>query len=327
VNAPLVSVLLTAYNRERHIASSIESVLAQTFRDYELLITDNCSTDGTLEIARAYERLDPRIRVVVNERNLGQFGNRNRAAALARGSLLKYHDSDDLMYPHCLSVMVPMLLSEPRAGFGLSAGQLWPGGPCPMLLTPRMAYQREFFGQGLFFCGPSGALFRAEVFRKLGSFVDEGAPSDHLFWMRACTSVSVLLMPADLFWYRLHPSQEFQSAKAQREYARVAGLAWRALHAPECPLTPEEREQAKRNRAYHVAKRTLEDVRRGRWEFAWRRWRQSQMRPGDWLRYLRRPMRNALAGTPLDADGTFIMPHWVHAAAGAAGEIAEVTRP
>ena len=133
-----------------------------------------------------------------------------------------------------------------------------------MLLTPRMAYQREFFGEGLFFCGPAGALFRAEVFRALGGFSDEGVASDHLFWMRACKTASVLLMPADLFWYRLHPAQEFQSAKGQREYARVPGLVWRALQEPDCPLTPDEREQAKRNRAYHVARRTFEDLRRGR---------------------------------------------------------------
>src|SRR5258708_34709462 len=118
---PAVSVLLTAYNRAPYIASSIESLLSQTFGDFEPLITDNCSTDGTFDIAKKYEGLDSRIRVVQNERNLGQFGNRNRAAELARGSLLKYHDSDDLMYPHCLAVMVPILLSEPRAGFGLSA--------------------------------------------------------------------------------------------------------------------------------------------------------------------------------------------------------------
>ncbi len=310
MNAPLVSVLLTAYNREQFLASAIESVLGQTYEDFELLIVDDCSTDRTLEIARAYERRDPRVRVVVNERNLGQFGNRNRAAELAQGSLLKYHDSDDLMYPHCLSVMVPMLLSEPRAGFGLSAGQMWPGGPCPMFLTPRMAYQREFLGQGLFFCGPSGALFRAEVLRKLGGFVDEGVPSDHLFWMRACTTISVLLMPADLFWYRLHPSQEFQSAKGQREYARVAGLVWRALHAADCPLTPDEREQAKRNRASHLAKRTLQDIRRGRWAYAWHRFRQSGMGLSDWLRYLRVPVRDVFAGTPLGSDRDFIVPEW-----------------
>ncbi len=308
---PKVSVLMTAYNRAPYIASSIESVLAQTFGDFELLITDNCSTDGTYEIARQLETTDSRIRVVRNERNIGQFGNRNRAAELARGSLLKYHDSDDLMYPHCLAVMVPMLLSEPAAGFGLSTGTHWQGGPCPMMLTPRMAYQREFFGQGLFQGGPGGSIFRTEVFHSLGGFVDEGAASDHLFWMRACTKVNVLLLPADLFWYRMHPSQEFQSAKAQQEYAKVAGWVWQALDAPECPLTPAEREQAKRNRTYHLAKRTLQDVRRGRWRFAWTRLRQSRMTMRDWTRYLRAPNRNLLAGTPLGPDGEFVTPPWV----------------
>jgi glycosyltransferase involved in cell wall biosynthesis len=307
---PLVSVLMTAYNRASFIGSSIESVLAQTFTDFELLIVDDRSTDSTLDIARDYERRDRRIRVVVNERNLGQFGNRNQAASLARGSLLKYHDSDDLMYPHCLAVMVPMLLSEPRAAFGLSSGNTWPGGPCPMLLTPRMAYQREFFGGGLFMCGPAGALFRADAFRRLGGFVDCGVPSDSFFWLRACAIEHIVLFPADLFWYRMHPSQEFQSAKAQREYARVAGVFWRALDAPECPLTPEEREQAKRNRAYHLAKRTMEDLRRGRWQFVRERLRHSNVTAADWFRYLRRPARDLFAGTPLGPSGEFITPDW-----------------
>jgi glycosyltransferase involved in cell wall biosynthesis len=307
---PLVSVLMTAYNRAPFIGASIQSVLAQTFTDFELLIVDDRSTDATLDIARDYERRDCRIRVVVNERNLGQFANRNHAAALAQGSLLKFHDSDDLMYPHCLAVMVPMLLSEPTAGFGLSSGSAWPGGACPMLLTPRMAYQREFFGGGLFMCGPAGALFRAEAFRRLGGFSDEGVPSDSLFWLRACASEHIVLFPADLFWYRLHPSQEFQSAKGQREYARVAGVFWRALDAANCPLTPGEREQAKRNRAFHLAKRTLQDVRRGRWRFAWERLRQSSMTAGDWLRYLRPPVRQVFAGTPCGPDGGFVTPEW-----------------
>jgi hypothetical protein len=307
---PAVSVLMTAYNRASFIAASIQSVLGQTFTDFELVIVDDQSTDGTLDIAREYERRDSRVRVVVNERNLGDYGNRNRAAELARGPFLKYHDSDDLMYPHCLAVMVSMLQSEPRAGFGLSTGHLWSGGPCPMLLTPRMAYQREFFGEGLFMCGPAGALFRTDVFRELGGFADHGASSDHLFWMRACMKVNVLLLPADLFWYRLHESQEYQSPRAQRDYARVAGLVWRALDAPECPLTADEREQAKRNRAFHLAKRTLQDLRRGRWRFAWARLRQSNMTFGDWLRYLRPPARQMFAGTPLGPDGQFVTPDW-----------------
>jgi glycosyltransferase involved in cell wall biosynthesis len=308
MTAPRVSVLLTSYNREAYIGSSIESVLTQTFGDFELLVTDDCSTDATVEIARSYERLDTRVRVVVNEKNLGQFGNRNRAAELARAPLLKYHDSDDLMYRHCLDVMVSMLMSEPRAGFGLSCGWNWPGGPCPMLLTPRQAFQREFFGAGLFMCGPPGAIFRTDVFRELGGFVDHGVPSDHLFWLRACARVNVLLLPADLFWYRMHPSQEFQSARAQLEYAQVFGASWRALDAPDCPLTPEEREQAKRNRVYHLAKRTTEDLRRARWTTVHTRLRTSGLTLRDWLKYLRRPRRDQMAGTPVDANGEYVIP-------------------
>lgn len=307
---PSVSVLLTSYNRAKFIRASIESVLQQTFTDFELLIVDDCSTDNTCEIAREYER-DSRVRVVRNDRNHGQFANRNHAAQLARADLMKFHDSDDVMYPHCLDVMVSMMLAEPRAGFGLSLGAAWSGGPCPMLLTPRMAYQREYFGDGMFSSGPAGAIFRTETFRRLGGFEDVGVPSDTLFWIRACTTEHVLLLPADLFWYRLHPAQEFQSAEAQRDYAKLAGWFWRALDAPDCPLSPDERAQAKRNRAYHLAKRTLQDIRRGRWGFAFERLGHSNMRIADWIRYLRPPNRVAFAGTPLAEDGEFITPSWV----------------
>src|SRR3989304_2942047 len=90
---PVVSVLTTSYNREKCIASAIESVLGQTFSDFELIITDNRSTDATFEIAQSYARKDKRIRVIQNEANRGQFGNRNRAASLSQGQYLKYNDS------------------------------------------------------------------------------------------------------------------------------------------------------------------------------------------------------------------------------------------
>src|SRR5512142_3065348 len=107
--APKVTVLMTAYNRASLIASSIESVLAQTFTDFTLIIVDDGSTDGTVDVARRYEAVDSRVRVVVNERNLGDYGNRNHAATFVQTPLFKYLDSDDLMYPHCLQVMVPMM--------------------------------------------------------------------------------------------------------------------------------------------------------------------------------------------------------------------------
>ena len=100
MSAPLISVLLTAYNRQEYIAASIESVLGQSCGDFELIVTDDRSSDETLSIAREYERRDSRVRVHANERNLGDYGNRNFAASLATGEFLKFHDSDDVMYPH-----------------------------------------------------------------------------------------------------------------------------------------------------------------------------------------------------------------------------------
>ena len=88
--SPRVSVLLTAYNRERYIAESIESVLAQSHADFELIICDDQSSDGTAGIIRDYARRDSRIRFSINERNLGQFENRRHAASLATSPFLKY---------------------------------------------------------------------------------------------------------------------------------------------------------------------------------------------------------------------------------------------
>ena len=296
---PLISVLLTSYNREALIAESIESVLAQTHRDFELIISDNCSTDRTVEIAREYASKDSRIRVSVNARNLGQFENRWQAATLARGEYLKYHDSDDVMYPHCLSVMVNALSAEPRAAFALSAHSAWQGGPSPMLLTPRLAFEREFLGLGLFQLGPAAALFRTQAFRDLGGFPLAGVASDYLFWLKACATVNVLLVPADLFYYRIHEGQELVGSTTAMEYARtMTAPGWAMLNSPECPLRGAALARAKRNFVYVVARGSFRYFRRRRFSAAAAVIRYSGIAPSEWVRYLRPPHRSATAGSP-----------------------------
>jgi len=297
--SPTVSVLLTAYNRERYIAASIDSVLAQTFADFELIICDDRSQDTTPAIAEEYARRDPRIRVVVNERNLGDYPNRRRAAAFARGAYLKFHDSDDVMYPHCLETMVRALEREPRAAFALSGGHHWPGGPCPMLLTPKLAYEREFLGTGLFHLGPAGAMFRADAFRELGGFPEAGVASDYLFWLEACAKVNVLLVPADLFYYRIHSGQELSNPGVEAQYAKAARAAWARLHAADCPLDDAEREQAKRNFVYVQARGIVRRLRRGNFAAAAAILRHAGLGASAWFRYLRPPRRTNLAGTPV----------------------------
>ena len=304
---PAVSVLITAFNRERFIGPAIESVLVQTFTDFELLVVDDCSTDGTVEVVRRYLS-DPRVRLVQNERNLGQFPNRNHAATLARGEFLKYHDSDDLMYPHCLSVMVDALAAEPTAGLALSAHSAWPGGPSPMLLTPQLAYQREFLGSGLANLGPAAALFRREAFLALGGFPDEGPHSDWLFWLKACRQVNTLLTSGDLFWYRIHEGQHLRGHGAEYDAAMLEWKAFEALDAADCPLSPAEREHAKRNAAGRILRAAFRDARRGRWLLVAFRLRHARLSWRDWLRYGRRPRAAIMAGTPLAPDGNVLVP-------------------
>src|SRR3954452_239347 len=193
--SPRISVLLTSHNRERYIGESIERVLAQSISDFELVISDHHPADGTAAIIDEYARRDSRIRVSINPRNLGDYANRRQVATLAQRRFLKYHDSDDVMYRHCLAAMVEPLEAEPRAAFALSASGHWPVGQCPMLLTPRLAYEREYLGSGLFHLGPSAAMFRTQAFRDLGGFPTAGVASDYLFWLKACTLVDVLLVP------------------------------------------------------------------------------------------------------------------------------------
>jgi glycosyltransferase involved in cell wall biosynthesis len=118
---PLVSIAIPLYNNERFIAGTIESVLAQTMPDFELLIYDDHSTDNSLEIARSYP--DRRIRVVSSDRNLGPEANWNRAISEVRGAWVKLLCADDLIFPECLEKQVDVFLGSQSAGVSMVSCQ------------------------------------------------------------------------------------------------------------------------------------------------------------------------------------------------------------
>ncbi len=110
---PRVSIGLFVYNGENYLAEAIDAILAQTFRDFELIITDNLSTDATPDICRAYMARDPRISFHVNVRNLGPNLNANRGLELARGEYFKWAAHDDLLAPTFLERCVAELDADP----------------------------------------------------------------------------------------------------------------------------------------------------------------------------------------------------------------------
>ncbi len=108
-NQPRVSIGLPVYNGEKYLAAAIESVLAQTFGDFELIISDNGSTDRTAEICQQFADLDPRVRFVREPQNRGAAWNFNRVVELAEGEFFKWHAADDLIAPEFLQCCLEVL--------------------------------------------------------------------------------------------------------------------------------------------------------------------------------------------------------------------------
>lgn len=123
VSEPLVTVGVPVYNGERYLARALDSLLAQTFVDFEIVICDNCSEDATAEISADYSDRDPRVRFHRNPENLGLVGNFNRAFELARGTYFKWATHDDWHACHSLELTVGALEARPDAslcGTGVS---------------------------------------------------------------------------------------------------------------------------------------------------------------------------------------------------------------
>ena len=240
---PLVSVLTTVYKRQEHVGCAIESVLAQSLTDLELIVVDDRSPDDSLAIARRYES-DPRVSVHLNEENLGDYPNRNRAASLARGKYLKYVDSDDAIYPHCLEVMVHMMERHPEAGMLLCA---WSDRDphYPFLLEPRETYRRGFVHHERISNSPLTMLLRRDAFEQLGGFDTATWPlsCDLDLVLRMAREFPTIVAPTGLAFYRMHGDQvSFQRGKYLRHRTPVSvAIALAALRHPGCPLPEAER--------------------------------------------------------------------------------------
>jgi len=114
----LVSIILPTYNRAHIISRSIISILNQTYKDFELIIVDDCSTDNTREVIENYSKMDDRVKYIRNNKNLGPSGARNVGIKLAIGEFIAFQDDDDEWYPYKLEKQVNLLQMLPE-NFGV----------------------------------------------------------------------------------------------------------------------------------------------------------------------------------------------------------------
>jgi len=207
-DSPTISVLTTVYNRAKFLGECIESVQQSRFTDYEHIIVDDGSTDNSVAIAERYAAKDSRIKVFVNEQNVGDYPNRNQAAKHASGTYLKYLDADDLHGPWILNVMVDAMEQFPDAGLGLFAH----GKGSTHLahcLSPKETFLTHYQEEvRIFDRSPLGAIIRTEAFRALNGFPENQHVGDHEFWHTLGSVYPTVIMPSKLAHYRIHEDQQ-----------------------------------------------------------------------------------------------------------------------
>ncbi|MDQ3486740.1 MAG: glycosyltransferase [Acidobacteriota bacterium] len=188
---PAVSVIMAAYNVEPYLGAALLSVLAQTFRDIELIVIDDGSTDQSHQLATAYAARDPRVRVL-HKVNGGISSARNHGLQVATGQFIAFIDSDDIWDPEFLQAQLDVLAARPD--IDLVTGNAWElggplsGHPARPVPDPRPAPDLLSIIEdenAVFIM----TVFRRQVYETIGGFDEElRTNEDYDFWLRAATA-------------------------------------------------------------------------------------------------------------------------------------------
>ena len=220
---PAVSVIIPTYNRWPMVGAAVESVLAQSFKGFELIVVDDGSSDGTADKIRALGR---EIRIIVQSRR-GVSAARNCGARAARGRYLAFLDSDDLWLPAKLAVQTAFMMGRPEVQI-CQTEEIWIRRG--VRVNPRAKHRKpsgDIFRASLELClvSPSAVMMTKRLFEEMGGF-DESFPvcEDYDLWLRIAVDCPVPLIPAPLVIKRGgHADQLSRSTWGMDRY-RVAAL-------------------------------------------------------------------------------------------------------
>jgi glycosyltransferase involved in cell wall biosynthesis len=221
---PRVSVVMPVYNAMPYLDIAVESILGQTFDDFEFVILDDASTDGSTERLREWAARDPRIRMLEEKRNLGPALSSQRVACAARAPVVARMDADDVSYPRRLAEQLEVLDSFPAVGVV--------GG----LYDTIDASGRKIRGPEAWRLSRSGSvppfgngplMYRREVFDKVGGYRKECEFwEDHDLIIRMSSVSPIMIVPHAVYQVRQSPvSTRF--ASEQRRVERALDLMYR----------------------------------------------------------------------------------------------------
>lgn len=225
---PRVSVIMAVYNGERYLSHAIESIIHQTFKDFEFIIIDDGSSDASGAIIKEYAARDARIRPIYLEHS-GLTRSLNRGITDARGTYIARMDADDISLPERLEKEYGYLMEHPEVALVSCFARIIDDNGhmmnehCPPLSTKDIIKRSFFSGQ---ICHPS-VMFQADTVRILGGYNEYFVyAQDYELWLRLMRKHEVATIPEFLFlWRKSKHGIGRVKGREQRRYAQKARIA------------------------------------------------------------------------------------------------------
>ena len=205
--SPYVTVLMPVYNGEKYLKEAVDSILNQTFEDFEFLIIDDGSTDRSLEILKSYK--DPRIRIFQNEKNIGLIKSLNKGLKLTQGKYIARMDADDISLPERLEKQITFMDVSPK--IGVCGTWLQTFGEIKKTVVKSPLNHEDICAR--MFCDNSiwhpTVIFRKDIIDRYHLFYDENVQGceDYKLWVEMAKVTILANLPEVLLLYRIHGFQ------------------------------------------------------------------------------------------------------------------------
>ncbi|AGJ01909.1 glycosyltransferase [Rickettsia prowazekii] len=212
-----ISIVLTVYNREKLLPFAIESCLNQSFKDFELIIIDDCSKDNSALIAKKYAEQDPRIKIIINEHNKRLSASLNIAFKKANGKYFTWTSDDNLFHEEALAKMVKILDNAPEIGLVYTDYTLIDEkgniGARLYQESPEFLPIRD--------CVGACFLYRADLAKQVGGYNENMAlVDDYEYWLRLGLVTKFAHIPESLYFYRVHNQSLTTQRKVEAKIAK-----------------------------------------------------------------------------------------------------------